>query len=77
MKKVLVLMNAYNYMCFIGKMITEIILLLKLKECLRFIWNDHGKYSKSSKFPITGFENNGTAGFAIYLELLLKTKGNL
>ena len=42
---------------------------------LRFIWNDHGKYSKSSKFPITGFENNGTAGFTIYLEFTPEDKG--
>ena len=44
------------------------------KGMLRFIWNDHGKYSKSSKFPITGFENNGTAGFAIYLEFTPEDK---
>ena len=48
---------------------------MEAKGMLRFIWNDHGKYSKSSKFPITGFENNGTAGFAIYLEFTPEDKG--
>ena len=45
------------------------------KGMLRFVWNDHGKYSKYSKFPITGIENSGTAGFAIYLEFTPEDKG--
>ena len=45
------------------------------KGMLRFVWNDHGKYNKYSKFPITGIENSGTAGFAIYLEFTPEDKG--
>ena len=45
------------------------------KGMLRFVWMDHGKYNKYSKFPITGIENSGTAGFAIYLEFTPEDKG--
>ena len=45
---------------------------MEAKGMLRFIRNDHGKYSKSSKFPITG--EGGTGGFAIYLEFTPEDK---
>ena len=73
MKKVLVLIMLMITCILFGKNDNGDI-TIEAKGMLRFIWNDHGKYSKSSKFPITGFENNGTAGFAIYLEFTPEDK---
>ena len=75
MKKVLVLMMLIITCVSFGKNDNGDNITVEAKGMLRFIWNDHGKYSKSSKFPITGFENNGTAGFAIYLEFTPEDKG--
>ena len=75
MKKVLVLIMLIITCVSFGKNDNGDNITVEAKGMLRFIWNDHGKYSKSSKFPITGFENNGTAGFAIYLEFTPEDKG--
>ena len=75
MKKVLVLIMLIITCVSFGKNDDGNNITMEAKGMLRFIWNDHGKYSKSSKFPITGFENNGTAGFAIYLEFTPEDKG--
>ena len=74
MKKVLVLIMLIITCVSFGKNDNGDNITVEAKGMLRFIWNDHGKYSKSSKFPITGFENNGTAGFAIYLEFTPEDK---
>mgnify|MGYP000998929776 CR=1 FL=1 len=71
MKKVLVLIMLIITCVSFGKNDNGDNITVEAKGMLRFIWNDHGKYSKSSKFPITGFENNGTAGFAIDIVLLV------
>jgi len=75
MKKVLLLIMLIITCVSFGKNNDGDNITMEAKGMLRFIWNDHGKYSKSSKFPITGFENNGTAGFAIYLEFTPEDKG--
>ena len=75
MKKVLVLMMLIITCVSFGKNDNGDNITVEAKGMLRFIWNDHGKYSKSSKFPITGIENSGTAGFAIYLEFTPEDKG--
>ena len=75
MKKVLLLIMLIITCISFGKNDNGDNITVEAKGMLRFIWNDHGKYSKSSKFPITGFENNGTAGFAIYLEFTPEDKG--
>ena len=75
MKKVLLLIMLIITCVLFGKNNDGDNITMEAKGMLRFIWNDHGKYSKSSKFPITGFENNGTAGFAIYLEFTPEDKG--
>ena len=75
MKKILVLIMFIITCISFGKNDDGNNITMEAKGMLRFIWNDHGKYSKSSKFPITGFENNGTAGFAIYLEFTPEDKG--
>ena len=75
MKKILVLIMFIITCISFGKNDDGDNITMEAKGMLRFIWNDHGKYSKSSKFPITGFENNRTAGFAIYLEFTPEDKG--
>ena len=75
MKKILVLIMFIITCISFGKNDDGNNITMEAEGMLRFIWNDHGKYSKSSKFPITGFENNGTAGFAIYLEFTPEDKG--
>ena len=75
MKKVLLLIMLIITCVLFGKNDNGDNITTEAKGMLRFVWNDHGKYSKSSKFPITGFENNGTAGFAIYLEFTPEDKG--
>ena len=75
MKKVLVLMMLIITCVSFGKNDNGDNITTEAKGMLRFVWNDHGKYSKSSKFPITGIENSGTAGFAIYLEFTPEDKG--
>ena len=75
MKKVLVLIMLIITCISFGKNDNGDNITVEAKGMLRFIWNDHGKYSKSSKFPITGIENSGTAGFAIYLEFTPEDKG--
>ena len=74
MKKILVLIMFIITCISFGKNDDGNNITMEAKGMLRFIRNDHGKYSKSSKFPITGFENNGTAGFAIYLEFTPEDK---
>ena len=75
MKKVLVLIMLLITCISFGKNDNGDNITTEAKGMLRFVWNDHGKYSKYSKFPITGMENNGTAGFAIYLEFTPEDKG--
>jgi len=43
------------------------------KGMLRFIWGRNGKYNKDTVLPITG--EDGTGGFAIYLEFTPEDKG--
>ena len=54
MKKVLVLIMFIITCISFGKNDDGNNITMEAKGMLRFIWNDHGKYSKSSKFPITG-----------------------
>ena len=75
MKKVLLLIMLIITCVSFGENNDGDNITMEAKGMLRFIWNDHGKYSKSSKFPITGIENSGTAGFAIYLEFTPEDKG--
>ena len=45
------------------------------KGMLRFVWSRNGKYNKDTVLPITG--EDGTGGFAIYLEFTPEDKENL
>ena len=75
MKKVLVLIMLLITCISFGKNDNGDNITTEAKGMLRFVWMDHGKYNKYSKFPITGIENSGTAGFAIYLEFTPEDKG--
>ncbi len=72
MKKILVLIMFIITCISFGKNDDGNNITMEAKGMLRFIRNDHGKYSKSSKFPITG--EGGTGGFAIYLEFTPEDK---
>ena len=75
MKKVLVLIMLLITCVSFGKNDNGDNITTEAKGMLRFVWMYHGKYNKYSKFPITGIENSGTAGFAIYLEFTPEDKG--
>ncbi|WP_369717231.1 hypothetical protein [Leptotrichia alba] len=75
MKKVLLLIMLIITCVSFGKNDNGDNITTEAKGMLRFVWMDHGKYNKYSKFPITGIENSGTAGFAIYLEFTPEDKG--
>ena len=75
MKKILLLIMLLITCVSFGKNDNGDNITTEAKGMLRFVWMYHGKYSKSSKFPITGIENSGTAGFAIYLEFTPEDKG--
>ena len=75
MKKILLMIMLLITCVSFGKNDNGDNITTEAKGMLRFVWMDHGKYSKSSKFPITGIENSGTAGFAIYLEFTPEDKG--
>ena len=75
MKKILLLIMLLITCVSFGKNDNGDNITTEAKGMLRFVWMDHGKYNKYSKFPITGIENSGTAGFAIYLEFTPEDKG--
>ena len=75
MKKILLLIMLLITCISFGKNDNGDNITTEAKGMLRFVWMDHGKYNKYSKFPITGIENSGTAGFAIYLEFTPEDKG--
>lgn len=75
MKKILLMIMLLITCVSFGKNDNGDNITTEAKGMLRFVWRYHGKYNKYSKFPITGFENSGTAGFAIYLEFTPEDKG--
>ena len=73
MKKVLVLIMFIITCISFGKNSNGDNITTEAKGMLRFIWGRNGKYDKDTVLPITG--EDGTGGFAIYLEFTPEDKG--
>ena len=73
MKKVLVLIMLIITCVSFGKNSNGDNITTEAKGMLRFIWGRNGKYNKDTVLPITG--EDGTGGFAIYLEFTPEDKG--
>ena len=73
MKKVLVLIMFIITCVSFGKNSNGDNITTEAKGMLRFAWSRNGKYDKDTVLPITG--EDGTGGFAIYLEFTPEDKG--
>ena len=73
MKKVLVLIMLIITCVSFGKNSNGDNITTEAKGMLRFVWSRNGKYNKDTVLPITG--EDGTGGFAIYLEFTPEDKG--
>ena len=73
MKKVLVLIMFIITCVSFGKNSNGDNITTEAKGMLRFVWGRNGKYNKDTVLPITG--EDGTGGFAIYLEFTPEDKG--
>ena len=73
MKKILLLIMLIITCVSFGKNSNGDNITTEAKGMLRFVWSRNGKYNKDTVLPITG--EDGTGGFAIYLEFTPEDKG--